>query len=99
MIAAKRTLAPIEFLGVHAPPSTPQKFVRHDGVKHFVIEHVFQKPSRHECLIEERVNSNHAVLFLNRSKDKMVLGTVFSATPPFHFVIAKSAAKIALIQL
>jgi len=99
MIAAKFALTPIEFLRVHAPPATPQKFIRHNGVKHFVIEHVFQKPPRHECLIEQGMDANHAVFFLDRSKNKMVFRSMFSAPPPFHFVITKSPAKIAFVQL
>jgi len=99
MIAAKLTLAPIEFLGVNTPPSVPQRFVRNDGVQHFVIKDIFQKPPRNESLIQQRMNANHAVFFLNRSKNKMVFRSMFSATAPFHFVIAKPSAKVTLIQL
>ncbi len=45
------------------------------------------------------MNANHAVFFLNRSKNKMVFRPMFSATAPFHFVIAKPSAKVTLIQL
>jgi len=45
------------------------------------------------------MNANHAVFFLNRSKNKMVFRSMFSATTPFHFVIAKPSAKVTLIQL
>src|SRR5205085_4221986 len=45
------------------------------------------------------MNSNHAVRFLNRSKNKMVFRSMFPAASPFHFVIAKSAAKISLVHL
>ena len=99
MVTAKFALASVEFLRVHAPPATPQKFVRNDRVKHFVIEHVFQKPPRHECLIEQGMDANHAVLLLDRSKNKMIFRSMFSATAPFHFVITKSTAKIAFVQL
>ena len=99
MITAKLALPPIKFFGVHAAPATSQKFVRHDRVQHFMIENVFQKPARHECLIEQRVNSNDAVFFLDRSKNEMILRPMFPATSPFHFVIAKPAAKIALVQM
>ncbi len=99
MIAAKLALPTIEFVGVHAPPATSQEFVRYDRMQHFVIEDVFQKPARHECLIEQRVNSNYPVFFLNRSKNEMIFRPMFPATTPFHLVIAKPAAKIALVQL
>ncbi len=99
MITAKFALTPIEFLGVHPPPATSQQFVRHDGVKHFVMEHVFQKPPRHECLIEQGMDTNHPVFFLDRSKNEMVFRAMFSAPSPFHVVITKPAAKIALVQL
>src|SRR5207249_10048510 len=99
IVAAKLALASIEFLRVDASPATPQKFVRNNGVKHFVVEHVFQKPARHECLIEQGVNSNHAVLLLDCSKNEMIPRPMSPATPPFHFVISKPAAKIALVQL
>jgi hypothetical protein len=45
------------------------------------------------------VDSNHAVFFLDRSKNEMIFRPMLSATSPFHFVIAKPAAKIALVQL
>ncbi len=40
-----------------------------------------------------------AVFFLDRSKNEMILRPMFPATSPFHFVIAKPAAKIALVQM
>src|SRR5262249_14332034 len=99
MIIAKLALAPVKFLGVHAPPAASQSFVRYHRVQHFVIKHVLQKPARHECLIEQGMNPNHAVFLLDRAKNKMVLRPMFAAAAPLHFVITKPAAKVALVQL
>ena len=99
MIAAKLALPTIEFVGVHAPPAASQGFVRHNRMQHFVIEDVFQKPARHECLIKQRMNSNDAIFFLDRSKNEMIFRPMFPAASPFHLVVAKPAAKIAPVQL
>ena len=45
------------------------------------------------------MNSDHAVLFLDCSKNKMIFRPMFPTTAPFHFVIAKPAAKISAVHL
>ena len=45
------------------------------------------------------MNPNDSIFFLNSSKNKMVFRPMFPTAPPFDFVIAKSAAKIAPVQL
>src|SRR5262249_9647334 len=70
-----------------------------DRMEHFVEENVIQIPARHEHLIQKRVNANHAVFFLNCSKNKMIFWPMFSSTAPFHFVVAQPAVKITSIEL
>jgi len=65
VIIAELALAPIEFFRMHAAPTTSQSFVRHDRMEHFVIEDVFQIPARHERLIEQRVDSDDSIFFVN----------------------------------
>lgn len=67
-------------------------------MKHFVVKHVFQIPARHERLIEQGMNSDYAVLFLDCSKNEMIFRRLFATTAPLHFVIAKATAKISLIH-
>jgi len=45
------------------------------------------------------MDPDDTVLFLNRSKNKMVFGRLFSTAAPFYFVITKPAAKVAPIKL
>ena len=43
--------------------------------------------------------ADHAILFLDRSKNKMIFRPVFAPAAPFHFVIAKPVAEITPVQL
>src|SRR5260370_26858532 len=96
-VTGKLALTTVEFVGVHAP--TPAGiFVWDHRVKHFVIEHVLKKPERHERLIEQWIDSNHPVLFLDRSKNKIIFGPMSSPTSPHDFITAQPAAKMTLIQ-
>ena len=45
------------------------------------------------------MDPNCAVLFLNRSKNEMVLGSMFATATPFDSVISETAAEITLVQL
>ncbi len=45
------------------------------------------------------MNPNHAILFLDRSKNEMIFWRMFPAASPFDFVIAQAIAKIASVQL
>ena len=44
------------------------------------------------------MNSNHAILFLDCSKNKMIFGPMFPPAAPLYFVIAKPAAKISCVH-
>ena len=56
------------------PPATGGiSFLWHHGMQHLVVEHVFQKPLRHERLGEQRMEPNHPVLFLECPEDEIFL--------------------------
>ena len=89
-----KPLAPVEFFGVNATAAARQRLVRHDGVKHLVIEDVPQKPDRHERLIQSRIDSNYPVFFLDRAKNELLPRAVLSTASPDNFVATKTPAKM-----
>lgn len=98
-VTRELALTSIEFLGVDATPATADGFVRNDGVQHLMIENVFEKPNRDEGLIEQGIDSNDAILFLDGAENKIFLGPLFAPASPHHFVTAKAAAKISFVQV
>ena len=66
-------------------------------MQHLVIQHVPQKPQRHEGLVQRTINPNHAVFFLDRSENELFSWTVFSPSTPDHFVAANTPAKVPLV--
>jgi hypothetical protein len=66
-------------------------------MQHFVIKDVTQKPGRHEGLIKRRIDSNDAIFFLNRPKDKIFPRPMFSPAAPRNFVAAKTPAEIPFV--
>jgi hypothetical protein len=94
LVKTKFAFAPIEFVGMDTAPAIPLRFVRHDGVQHFVIENVFEEPERNEFLIEPRIDPDHAIFFLDRAEDKIFFRTFATFPAPNHFVAAQTIAEV-----
>src|SRR5690349_23363026 len=54
-IIGKLPFATIKFFRMNTPAIPGNNFVRHDRVKHLVIQHVPQEPQRHKWLIQRRI--------------------------------------------
>src|SRR4029077_11942429 len=67
-------------------------------MQHLVVEHILEKPSRDEGLIEQRMNPNHAIFLLNGSEDEIFFRPLFAAPAPNHFVAAQASAKMTRIH-
>jgi hypothetical protein len=67
-------------------------------MQHFVVEHVLEKPKRNKRLIQERIDPDDAIFFLNCSEDKIFLRTALLSPAPDHFVPAQAATEMALIK-
>src|SRR6058998_2499085 len=68
-------------------------------MQHLVIEHVAQKPERHEWLIQRRIDPNHAICLLNRAKNEMFSWAMLSSSAPDNLVPPKAATKVPFVQL
>lgn len=99
IVTMKFALSPVEFLGMDLAASAAQNSVWHHRVEHLVEENVFQIPARHKCLIQQPMDPNDAIFFLDRSKNKMIFRAILSATAPFYSVIVKPATKVAFVEL
>jgi hypothetical protein len=64
-----------------------------------VVNHVLQKPGRHEGRIQKRVNSDNAVFFLDRPKDKIFFRRQSSASAPSNGVSFEGIIEILGVQL
>jgi hypothetical protein len=84
---------------MNSPAAPRQRLIRHHRMQHLVIKHVAQKPERDKRLIERRINSDHAIFFLDRAKDEIFSGTMLSPATPRDFVAAKTPAKIPFVQV
>src|SRR6266581_6271069 len=68
-------------------------------MQHLVIEHVAQKPGRHERLIQRRIDPNDPVFLLDCAKDKIFPWPMLAPAAPHYVVTAKTSAKISFIQV
>src|SRR6266496_535735 len=68
-------------------------------MQHLVIEHVAQKPERHEWLIQRRIDPNHAIFLLNRAKNEMFSWAMLSSSAPDNLVPPKAPTKVTFLQL
>src|SRR5213078_4440999 len=88
----------VKLFGVDPAPSVGARFVRYHRVQHFVIENVTEEPWRNERLVEQWVDPDHAILFLNRPKNKIILRSSLPFLAPNHLVSAQASAKKSFVQ-
>jgi hypothetical protein len=94
LIEAELAFAPVKFVGVNAAPTVPLRFVRDDGVQHFVIENVFKEPERNEFLIEPWIDANDAIFLLDRAENKIFFRTFATFAAPNDFVTAQTIVEV-----
>src|ERR1700736_792674 len=68
-------------------------------MQHFVVEDVTQKPRRNERLIQQRINPNDPIFFLDCAEDEIIFRALFASSSPLHLISAQSTAEITIIQL
>ena len=73
-------------------------FVRHDGMQHFVIQNVLEKPERDEFLIQPRIDANDAVFFLDSAENKIFLRTFPTFAAPDYLVPTQAIAKVTRVD-
>src|SRR5437762_8265014 len=62
------------------------------------IKNVTEEPGRHERLIEEGIDPDHAVFFLDGAENKIFFRAPLPFPAPDDFVAAKFAAEISFVQ-
>jgi len=68
-------------------------------MQHLVIEHVAQKPERHEWLIQRRIDPNDAIVLVNRAKNEMFSRAMLSSSAPDNLLPPKAPTKVPFVQL
>src|ERR1700751_3460579 len=94
LVAMKPLFSTVEFVRMNAATTGSILLLRYDRVKHLVIDDVFEKPRRNKRRIEQWMNPDDTVLFLDRTKYKVFFRGQFSLTSPSDAVAAKGAVKI-----
>ena len=84
---------------MHTAAAVWQRLIGYDRMQHLVIKNVTQKPERDERLIEQRIDANDAILFLNCAENKIIARSMFASAAPHHLITTKTPAKISLIQI
>src|SRR3954469_3758317 len=67
-------------------------------MQHLVIKNVSEEPWGNELLVQQRIDPDHAILFLDRAENKILFGPAFPFPAPDHCVTAQLASEIALVQ-
>jgi len=67
-------------------------------MQHFVIKNVFKKPAGNERLIEQRMNSNDTIFFLNRAEDEVLARSLLPTSTPHNAITTKTSPKVPLVH-
>lgn len=70
-----------------------------DGVEHLVIDHIFQEPSGHKSPVEEWVDADHPIVFLDGAKYDGLPRTLAAAAAPKDPVAFNPIAKVTRVHL
>src|SRR5205807_2802347 len=97
-VTRKFPLALVKFFRVNATASIRPSFIRNHRMQHLVIKNVTEEPRRHERLIEERINPDYAVFFLDGAENEILFRAPLPFPAPRHFVTAQLSAEVALVQ-
>jgi hypothetical protein len=75
-----------EAVMVNDPAACGVMLVRDKCMEHLVIDHVFKIPAWDELTIEQRMNADDAIFFLNAAKDDVARWPSTTAAPPRDLV-------------
>lgn len=89
----------VKFLVVHDPAPGSVKFIAHHRVTHLVINHVFQKPDRYESAVEQGMNPDDAIFFMDRPENNLITRPGLALAPPDEAIAFEPVAKVASVQL
>ena len=64
-----------------------------------MIKHILEKPARNERLIEQRMNADDAIFFLNRTENKIFLRPLPAPAAPDHAIAAQAAAEMPFVHV
>ena len=93
----KSLFTTIEFVCMNTATTGGIFLLRYNRMKHLVVDDVFEKPRRNKRCIEEWMNPDDPVLFLNGTKNELLSRSMFSPPSPAHFVAAKTLSKMPLV--
>jgi len=94
VVAVEFTFSAIEFACVNSSASIFVNFLRNHGVEHFVVNDVLEEPGWNKWRVQQRMDTNHFVLFLDRSEDKVFFGGMLPFAAPGDRVTSERIVEI-----
>jgi len=88
-----------ECVMVHDALSGFRVTIRNHGVTHLVVNDVLDEPARDECAIEQRMNADEFVAFLDGAEHDLVCGTIAPLLSPHDLIPLQAVPKVAGVQL
>src|SRR6202022_501928 len=98
LITVKLLFSAIKLGSVNPAPASLINLFGNNRVEHFVIDHVFQKPSRYERCIQKRMNADDSVFLLDCAEDEIFLGRQSSTSAPSDGVSFEGVVEILGVQ-
>jgi hypothetical protein len=94
----KLAFSPVEFSGMNPPVPVLVNFLGNNRMEHLVIDDVFKEPGRDKRRIQEWMDTDHFVLLLYRSEDKIFFWGVLPSSAPDDLVALKRITKVFDVQ-
>ena len=95
----KLAFADEESVVMHDPPAGGVELILYDRMTHFVVDDVIEKPRRHKSPVEQWMNADDAIVFLDCAEDDAASRALPAFAPPKNRVATQTIAKITRIQL
>jgi len=98
VIAVEFAFSSIEFAGMNSSAPIFVGLLRNYGMEHFVINDVFEEPGWDKWRIQQRMDADHFVLFLDCPEDKVFLGGLLPFPAPGDRVTSQGIVEILGIE-
>ena len=98
VIAVEFAFSSIEFAGVNSAAPVFVDLLRDYGMEHFVVNDVFEEPSWDKWRIQQRMDADHFVLFLDRPENKVFFGGMLPFPTPGDRVTSQGIVEILGIE-
>jgi hypothetical protein len=98
VVTVELAFTPVKLPRVNLSATVFVNFLRYDGVKHFVVNDILQKPGRNERCVQQRMNTNHFVFFVNRSEDKVFFWGELPFSAPGDPITSQRITEVSGIQ-